>query len=86
MAHLGDNWPKDQNCRGFLSILDENFKVVSNPGGSAPGYDSSGKLQPMKHAGDIFRHPHDLCVDRDGNIYVAQFASGNTYPIKLERV
>jgi hypothetical protein len=27
-----------------------------------------------------------LIVDEDSSLYVAQFASGNTYPIKLERV
>jgi hypothetical protein len=31
-------------------------------------------------------HPHDLIVDEDDSIYVAQYASGATYPIKLERV
>jgi hypothetical protein len=29
---------------------------------------------------------HDLIVDAEGSIYVAQFNSGKTYPIKLERV
>lgn len=86
VAHLGDNWPKDQNCRGFVSVLDENLKVVSNIAGSAPVYGDDKKLQPMKHTQDIFRHPHDLCVGKDGSLYVAQFASGNTYPVKLERV
>jgi peptidylamidoglycolate lyase len=86
VAHLGDNWPKDQNCRGFVSVLDENLKVLSNIAGTAPVYGDDGKLQPMKHTQDIFGHPHDLCVDKAGSLYVAQFASGNTYPIKLERV
>ena len=86
VAHLGDNWPKDQNCRGFVSVLDENLKVVSNLAGTAPVYSHDGKLQPMQHAQEIFRHPHDLCIGKDGSLYVAQFASGNTYPLKLERV
>jgi peptidylamidoglycolate lyase len=34
----------------------------------------------------VFVHPHDLIVDREESLYVVQFASGNTYPIKLERV
>jgi hypothetical protein len=25
-------------------------------------------------------------VDDEGSLYVAQFSSGNTYPLKLERV
>jgi hypothetical protein len=40
----------------------------------------------MEHKGDTFMHPHDLVVDKDGSIYVAQFASQQTYPVKLERV
>ena len=86
VAHLGDNWPKDQNCRGFISVLDSKFRVVSNIGGTPPGYESNGELRPMRHQEDIFRHPHDLAVDADESLYVAQFASGQTYPIKLERV
>jgi hypothetical protein len=40
----------------------------------------------MQHSAEVFVHPHDLMVDEDDSLYVAQFASGNTYPIKLERV
>ena len=72
--------------RGFISVLDENLRVVSNLAGTAPVYGDDGKLQPMKHSAKVFRHPHDLCIGKDGSLYVAQFASGNTYPIKLERV
>ncbi|YCM42613.1 hypothetical protein V2O64_14975 [Verrucomicrobiaceae bacterium 227] len=86
VAHLADNWPADRNSRGFVTVLDKSFKAIANIGGTAPIYHDDGSLQKMKQAGDIFRHPHDLVVDREGSIYVAQFASGNTYPIKLERV
>lgn len=86
VAHLADNWPKDRNSRGFVSVLDENLRVLSNIAGTAPVYDDGGKLQPMRHDGDIFQHPHDLCVGKDGSLYVAQFASGRTYPVKLARV
>jgi hypothetical protein len=86
VAHLGDNWPKDRNCRGFISVLDASLRVVSNVGGTAPEYDSDGKLRPMAHREELFQHPHDLAVDAEGSLYVAQFASGRTYPIKLERV
>jgi hypothetical protein len=86
VAHLADNWPKDRNSRGFLSILDANLRVVSNIAGSAPVYDSAGKLLPMKHTADVFLHPHDVLANPDGSLIVAQFASGKTYPIKLERV
>ena len=86
VAHLADNWPKDRNSRGFISILDAKLRVVANIAGSAPEYGDDGKLRPMRHTEDTFLHPHDLLVDKDESIYVAQFASGNTYPIKLERV
>lgn len=85
VAHLADNWPTDRNSRGFLSVLDESLRVVSNIGGTAPVYDTEGKLQKMKQEGNIFLHPHDVTPGKDGSLYVAQFASNNTYPIKLER-
>lgn len=86
IPHLADNWPKDRNSRGFVSILDLNFKVLANLAGSPPEYNEDGKLRKMKSLGETFLHPHDLVVDREQSIYVAQFASGKTYPIKLERV
>ena len=86
LAHLADNWPKDQASRGFVSVLDDKLRVISNIAGTAPQYDDQGKLQPMRHAEDVFIHPHDLTVGKDGSLYVAQFASNKTFPIKLERV
>lgn len=62
------------------------MKVVSNIAGTAPVYDDEGRLQTMAHAQKIFVHPHDLTVDAKGDIYVAQFNSGKTCPVKLERV
>jgi peptidylamidoglycolate lyase len=70
---------------GFVTILDKNNKVVSNIGGSEPTYDN-GTLQSMRQTEKIFVHPHDVCVDRDENLYVAQWASGKVYPYKLKRV
>ena len=69
---------------GFVTILDKHNKVVSNIGGSEPQY-IDGVLQPMLQTDKIFVHPHDVCVDRDDNIYVAQWASGKVYPYKLTR-
>lgn len=86
VAHLADNWPKDRASRGFVSVLDENLRVVSNLAGSSPEYGDDGKLRPMRNEGGVFAHPHDVIVDDEGSLYVAQFASGQTYPIKLERV
>jgi len=40
----------------------------------------------MAHTGTVFQHPHDLLVDEDQSLYVAQFSSGKTYPLKFARV
>lgn len=71
---------------GFVTILNKQNKVISNIGGTEPMYDAQGKLQPMSQAEKIFVHPHDVCVDRDENLYVAQWASGKVYPYKFNRV
>ncbi len=71
---------------GFVTILNKENKVVSNIGGTKPEYDSTGKLKPLAQAEKIFIHPHDVCVDRDENLYVAQWASGKVYPYKFNRV
>jgi hypothetical protein len=86
VAHLADNWPKDRASRGFVSVLDDSLRVVSNIAGSSPEYGDDGKLRTMRNDGGVFTHPHDVIVDDEGSLYVAQFASGQTYPIKLERV
>jgi hypothetical protein len=86
VAHLADNWPKDRASRGFVSVLDAELRVVANIGGTAPEYGDDGVLRPMRRAGGVFTHPHDAIVDDDGSLYVAQFASDQTYPVKLERV
>ncbi len=70
---------------GFTTILDKNNKVISNIGGTVPVY-NDGVLQPMTPAEKIFSHPHDVCVDNDENLYVAQWASGKVYPYKFNRV
>ncbi len=78
------SWKSDRS--GFVLILDENNKVVSCPGGHEPKY-VDGQVQAMSQARpDVFMHPHDVCIDRDGNLYVPQWNSAQTYPVKLERV
>ncbi len=71
--------------RGFVTILDDQDRVVSNPGGHAPKYDGEGKLQIMLQDQPVFRNCHDVCVDRQGDLYVCQWNSGNVYPYKLRR-
>ena len=70
---------------GFVTILDKEDKVVSNPGGTAPYY-REGVLQVMVQEDPVFQHCHDVCIDQDENIYVCQWNAGKTYPIKLTRV
>jgi peptidylamidoglycolate lyase len=75
----------DAENTGFTTILDKNNKVVSNIGGTPPVY-TDGVLQPMAQAEKIFLNPHDVCVDNNENLYVAQWASGKVYPYKFTRV
>jgi peptidylamidoglycolate lyase len=70
---------------GFVTILNKDNKVVSNLGGSEPVY-VNGKLNPMSQTEKIFKNPHDVCVDDEGSIYVAQWASGKVYPYKFTRL
>ncbi len=49
---------------GFVTILDKNNKVVSNPGGTKPSY-SNGELDLMVQDQPVFKHCHDVCVDDD---------------------
>lgn len=70
---------------GFVTILDKDNKVVSNPGGTAPAYEN-GQLQLMLQSKPVFMHCHDVCIDEDKNIYVCQWNANKTYPVKLERV
>ena len=70
---------------GFVTILNKENKVVSNLGGSEPKYEN-GKLSQLSQTEKIFKNPHDVCVDDEGSIYVAQWASGKVYPYKFTRI
>lgn len=85
-VYLATIWSGDGSANtGFVSILDKENKLISAPGGSTPIY-QNGELNSMHQTMKIFQHPHDVCVDNDENLYVAQWNSGKTYPIKLIRV
>jgi hypothetical protein len=68
---------------GMILILDGNDRVVSCVGGEPPQY-VDGKLQPLSAYNYTFIHPHDVYVDKAHALYVVQWASNQTYPIKLE--
>ncbi len=72
---------------GYITIFDAQDRVISTPGGTAPEY-LGDVLQEQKKDSSFagFLHPHDVCIDGDESIYVPQWASGKTYPIKLERI
>lgn len=72
---------------GYVQILDKTNKVVSTPGGSEPIY-KDNQLQEQRKDREFapFLHPHDVLVDEDESLYVAQWNSKKTYPIKLMRV
>ena len=70
---------------GFVTILDINNKVVSNPGGSEPAY-TNNQLSEMSQTIKAFKYPHDVCVDDEENLYIAQWNSGHVYPYKLTPV
>ena len=75
---------KDYYENSVLKI-DCNFKD-NKIDGEYKDYYENGKLKTMAQADKIFAHPHDVCVDDEGSIYVAQWASGKVYPYKLTRV
>jgi hypothetical protein len=68
---------------GWVTVLDKDFKVVSNLGGTPPVY-KNGKPEEMFQDKNVFQYPHDVCIDNEENIYVAQWNSGHVYPYKLE--
>ena len=69
---------------GMVAVLDKDFNVVSLPGGSKPtGQDNFSDVQ---HDSLTFLNPHDVCADGDGNLYVPQWYSGMTYPVRLKRI
>ena len=78
-----DDYRMWQN-RGFVTILDDQDRVVSNPGGHAPEY-KDGRLQLLLQDQAVFRNCHDVCVDKQEDLYVCQWNSGNVYPYKLHR-
>lgn len=67
---------------GFVLILDNDYKVVSNLGGNLPVYNNNLPGE-MYQTNKVFQYPHDVCVDDEDNIYVAQWNSGRVYPYKL---
>ncbi len=89
--YAGVCWSKDASGKqfdqsGFVTILDGDNKVISNPGGAAAVY-KNGILQPtLQAATPIFMHGHDVCIDEDKSVYVCQWNAYHPAPVKLTRV
>jgi hypothetical protein len=73
------------SLNGVILILNGADRVVSVLGGQDPIY-VDGKLQKISVFNYTFNHPHDIYVDEFDALYVAQWWSNQTYPIKLELV
>ena len=78
---VSDSW---WSYDGMLAVLDKDFNVVSLPGGSAPT--NQKDFTGVAYDNTTFMNPHDVCPDKDGNLYVPQWYSGRTYPVRLKRV
>ena len=82
IPHLGDNWPKEQNNPGYISVVDYDFKVIANLGAYTAVYQENN-LKQMHHNQHAFHHPHGILTARDGSLYVVQDASNNSWPMKF---
>ncbi|HTU99255.1 MAG TPA: hypothetical protein VMF13_01870 [Luteitalea sp.] len=74
------------SLNAMILILDANDRVVSVIGGEAPAYDGNTLKPLVVSAATPFIHPHDVYVDKAGAVYVAQWNSKQTYPLKFEPV
>ena len=70
---------------GFVAAFNTDNKLISAPGAITES-NEDGTIKTAKYDGETFLSPHDVCIDNDLNIYVAQWLSGKTYPVMLERI
>ena len=77
-----ETWDSYDGC---LAVLDGDDKVLSLPGANEPVY-RQGVLQAPASDKSTFLNPHDICVDADENLYIPQWNSKQTYPVRLERI
>ena len=81
-AVLTSNYTSNANT-GFVIVLDNEDHLISCIGGSEPSYDKDNNLLPSYQTVKLFKHPHDVMVDNDGNLYVCQWNSGRALPYKF---
>ncbi|MBK9734678.1 MAG: 6-bladed beta-propeller [Saprospiraceae bacterium] len=67
---------------GFVIILDKDNQLVSAIAGTTPEY-KKGICQTMQQTVKLFKHPHDVMIDDEDNLYVCQWNSGQILPMKF---
>lgn len=72
----------DNADSGFVIILNKENKVVSVICGSEAEYEN-GIPKTFSQTIKLFKHPHDVMVDDEENLYVCQWSSGKVYPYKF---
>ncbi len=78
-------WGSD--FRGFVMVLDKDNKPVSLIGGVPPTPGTEGESALYRNIDPKpFLNCHDVCLDEEGNLYIAHWASNQTYPYKLKPV
>ena len=85
VAAMADDHIAIASLNGMILILDGQDRVVSAVGGEPPVYEG-GQLKPLVNYNTTFNHPHDVYVDKAGALYVAQWNSNRSYPLKLDKV
>jgi peptidylamidoglycolate lyase len=75
-------WGSD--FRGFVMVLDQENRPVSLIGGTPPVAGGEGESALYRNIEPKpFLNCHDVCLDQEGNLYVAQWLSNQTHPYKL---
>lgn len=73
--------------RGFVMVLDKNNKPISLIGGQAPTAGAQGEAALYRNIEPKpFLNCHDVCLDAEGNLFIAHWNSKNTHPYKLTPV
>ena len=84
VAHIGGKWPQDFKAPGSVTFHDKRLKPVAAVGATLTNV--GGKATLVTKDDTPFRHPHDALLTDAGDLYVAQYDSGDQPLVKLERV
>ena len=84
VALLGDHLVV-ASLNAMVLVLDAHDRVVSAIGGLPPVYEGND-LKPLRVYNHALCHPHDVHVDDKSDMYIPQWDSNHTYPVKLTRI